>query len=1210
MDPDFSEKTILDVALELGVRSETVLEAVQAIGLEAEGLDMSIDSELESMVVNHLVSEGSLPEKVAKGRGRRKRSDEPLADDDLITEALGASKDGFSQSQIPRQIVLESSFDESKSWFSRLFGKKKNLANSLKEHAYSADEIDSLFAQTVSSSPSSERFGESREVDDALSRESMPYSEDVEDFVEADLNTDLYDVDDDPDALDDTEVDPELMSDLDGLDIDDESISEEELEDVSLEDLSEDIGLDPEDVENLSLGEEDEDLEIGEEEMEGLDDLDDLDDESVEGEEGEHGLEDEDEEAPRPPGYIEKLLSRIQLSPQESWALMIGSASIMLLLLGIAAYWYTFNSPSARVGLYDEAVAAFEDAETDRELDNYYQSAEYYRDSAGLFREYINQFPDSPLTEQAFEQMCDAWWQVATYSEEEGEETAMEEGYREAAELYESYLNFLDRRAQQAVFDPNAESFQQFPDETKRMNALRRIAIANRKLQQFQVAAEFLSEFVEKHGRADDDFSEYELLAETYIDWSKTNSEEEIALLGNAVDVYQQAIDILQSRPDVNHEQLMRIYAGMGDIEKQRYDRSLEMGQNLESGERLREAIAFYERAEEQARMVDVLRPSDKIRVLKSLADNYLIQGRENGKIWGQQEFEAEHHPVGQARDIILQRVENAKEETERFLNDANQLYDELLQEPLSQAVLEDILSSKAESLYILRDYRGAIAAGEQLLTNEDDLSKPTKDEILYLMGHAAWSLAQAGETDFTMMKDYYRRALEQEPLYPKKETAEFKPGEMSHLAEIRLTNTYYLVDGDYEQAIQRFNRAVDNYPNTGYTFLTLYWFGNALEKYGDTLMEEALAEEEIHGGPTESSIQKRNRARKLYEDAVSEYSRGIEVRDESTHVDKYNRRFLIEILFDRGNSAFKAGNYRQAEDFLLNAKNEFSGNRVAQQYLPQAIERLGDINNALGDYERASMHYRDYIDKTFVDPEARVRLKLADVYRNQLSGDLARRRYNEIVRSYGTQDRNGPGFYALKSIAESHLQEAGTLSGQQRVDKLQEALGGYANLAARFPHSADETLPDDTDSLRSIGNIHFQLDNFEQAIPAYKTYLNSKPDSERGGMIQYRIGKSHLAIGQPQEAIDELLTITSDQMDTASQYADALLLLGQAYEAQANIFLQNGQDALWEQNMNNAMREYTQVFETGIDSKIQEARRSRQALDTLLKSRQGLSMN
>ncbi len=61
-------KSVLQLALELGVRGETLLQTMKHMGLEAEGTDSPIDPGLEDSIIEQMVDDGNVPSSMlAKG---------------------------------------------------------------------------------------------------------------------------------------------------------------------------------------------------------------------------------------------------------------------------------------------------------------------------------------------------------------------------------------------------------------------------------------------------------------------------------------------------------------------------------------------------------------------------------------------------------------------------------------------------------------------------------------------------------------------------------------------------------------------------------------------------------------------------------------------------------------------------------------------------------------------------------------------------------------------------------------------------------------------------------------------------------------------------------------------------------------------------------------------------------------------------------------
>lgn len=1221
-------KTALELALELGVRAETVLNAMKEAGIDADDPMAEIDTVLEDRLVEQMVDSGALPQSVQKGKGRRQLSDDPIVDDDAVNAALGASREGYSESNIPRQIALESSFDKPPSFFQRMFSKPKNLARTLKNNDYTPDELNSFFTESSTkdrstSSPFEEREPQSQDGQDddqaALDGDEDLFPDElqaIDDYVPEEEGSDEDDGIDvdiaDEAGLEDMDLDPEMMDDLDDVDLGDADLDSE------LSDLSDELGLDSSDLESEPSDDEDD------VELEGLDeaiddiDLDDEDLEIPDDEEGEEGESDElsDEEEEYAPGYLERILSRIHLSQTETLALMGGSLSIMLLVLGLTAYWWMYNSPRAQEDLFTSAMEHYSEANNIADDTNYKRpELEMWKDRAAEleaatadFRKFIQQFPQNPLVGDAFENLSDITYELAQLYEANAGESETdpvadkaEETYRKVTQLYGQYLDFLDEQAI-AASTVGVTGAAQFADVEKQKDALWRIALSQQKLQRWNEAVDKFEEFARRFGNSPEAIEAIRQTGNIYTEWAKLDKENEPELLQEAMQRYRRA---LNNTPDHQHLTRSELYSDMGDIEYRLYERSQQQEKAEQADAHLRESIAYYERAEEEARQVDGLSNRQKIDIFKPLADMYLQRGRAAGDLWSRNEESARLFPEGIAyRKTLEDEAERQRERTLEFLNKANALYDDMLAETNDKELLEDILYNKTESLFIMREYPEAKQAGEMLLEIGDDLTPDIRIKINYLLGHIAWEMARQTD-DYSDVKKYYREALSLNPFYPQE-----SQGEISHLSTLRLTNAFFIVDKRYEDALKRYRNATLNYPSTDYTYLTHYWYGKALDEYG----HDWLARDEETNTPrpdeTENAEEQESKTSndypdygtpaKVFEDAVQVYNRAIETREDSKYVDVQNKSYLIEMMFNRGHSAFFAENYREAEKYLQQAIDEFGDAPPAKKEIPGAIERMGDINALLADYDRAIGHYLDYLNEAYPDPNARIRMKLADAYLQKLAEDDARQWYRRIVRDFGLPRQKGPGFEALKKIARSHIQEAALKLDEDSVNELQQSLQVFDELAQAYPLPANPDLPDDAESLQAIGNIQYRLRNYPDSIEAYKAYLNTA-DPQRVGMINYRIGQAHLDMNQPDQAIDALSNITERSMDNMEQYADTLLLLGDAYQERAKQFNQAGDDGLYETYLRRAADAYERVSVTGETEKIQKAQVQRQLINSIL---------
>ncbi|MBZ0257692.1 tetratricopeptide repeat protein, partial [bacterium] len=679
------------------------------------------------------------------------------------------------------------------------------------------------------------------------------------------------------------------------------------------------------------------------------------------------------------------------------------------------------------------------------------------------------------------------------------------------------------------------------------------------------------------------------------------DKEEEPNMLNKATERYKQALERLEQDADKNRLALSQLHAELGDIQYRLYERSYEQEKEEQADAFLRESIGHYEAAEQEVRKVNNLSTQQRNKILKPLADMYLMRGRAAGDLWNRNEESAKSFPEGiRYRQTLLDEADRQRQLAQDFLSKANTLYDEMISTD-DKELKEDIIYNKTEALFIMRKYPEALAAGKILIGDDDDasdLSRSVNAKLHYLLGHVAWEMAKE-DKDYTNVKKFYRKALELDPFYPKD-----RQGEISHLATLRLTNSYFLVDKDYEGALARFRRAIDDYPDTDYTFLTLYWMGKALDEYGQSLNDEADKIEA--GSQTQSSKQQvkdlREKAAKQYKDAVLTYDRAIESGDRSKFIDVQNKSYLIEIMFNRGHSAYFAGEYREAEKLLQEAMDKHKNDAAAKKYIPESIERQGDINALLANYDKAIDYYREYLGEAYPDPNARVKMKLADAYLRHFSPDRAREWYNRIVRDYGTpKGEKGPGFEAMKKIARSHIQEAALKIDTESDNEFKKALGAFDDLAKRYPLPNNPKLPDDAESLHAIGNIQYRLKNYPESISAYKAYLRHADAPQRTGIIRYRIGQAYLDMNQPAQAVQELGNITEKSMDNLTQYADALILMGEAYEEQANQYQQSGDDGMYELYLRKAEEAYKRVKVTGSADRIAEADTKRKLIATIL---------
>lgn len=1261
MDPleEQSSKSILQIAGELGVRSNSVQKALRELGVNVDDPSSPVDPDLEDVLIDHLIDQGTVPSKFKR---KTKDSDEPFMSDDLLLEAMGAGEDGFSEERIPRQMRVESGFAEKPSWFERFFGKKKEneVVRSLRESERTSDDLDRMFAPI-----------EKRSQSAGLSPLAAPEQDDF--FGQEDE----YEEVEEPSI----ELSDDILDEFDDLDMD----GIEDIADLELEGFEE-LSKEAEEAQEEEPAAEEETEETQEEETES--------EGEEEGEEGEVEEADEEDEDEIPVGMFERVLSRIHLTPAEMWTVTGGSLAIMLVLLGITIYWYMFKSPSATEDLWTRAEAKYEDAEGFEDVTTA-QRIQYYGEASDLLLRFIDEFPEHDNVELAFRYLCDSHYEKAyLHKTQDDQEDLMIEEFKNSISYFNQFLNYLESEADDVslklsllpnindIEDPDEKKLQRdlmarlinqtFPDPVLQEEAMRHKGHAHWELGEYPEAVEAFKEYLNKYSGHDNAPPIRLHIGDIYQEWAAKNKENEFDLLDEATFAYEDAIAAL---PDNQHLAKMNLYKGLGEIEEKIYLRLRIDGREESMQDPLDEAIAYLQKSYDEAQLVgENLLPEDQIKVYKFLSDLNLTRGEMAVEKLEEWERVKEDFREGEYLQVMEQGVSDKREEANLYLQNSLALYEELLK---LETLLEDpdkfdILYNKANAQRLIRDYDEALATAEELneelgeikpsTSQEPDPYKDIRVKNAYLLGHIAWDKAGYdwkqdiinnrrrslnSSQYYTNVKKYYQEALAEDGFYPEEEN-----GIVSHLADIRLTNVLYIQEQEYEQAIERFKTMVGLWPEDDYSYLTYYFYGKTLELYGDEKRNELqqVNDEIKQFGITPELYKKRNDLQtemaNLYQDAIIQYGKAIEVRPSSQYVDINNEQYLVEMNFHRGFSAFKQGKYINdpskidAENLLTNALQKYRNHPVAREkYVAPAIERLGDLYRTIGLYDTAIDKYREYIDNAYEDEQSKVRMKLADTYLTSLSYDEARMWYQRIIdenpppskadidraRRMGKTVERGPAYEALKKKAQTYLDQAtiavteATAPVNNRHKYLEQALDAYQKFAHAYPidpennnqyQPGDPRIPVDSETQRVIGNIYFELEDYPNAAKNLLAYLNQFPNAPHRGQIYNKIGQSYIQAGMIDEAINRLYLVNQQDITNPSQFADVKLNLAQAYELKADEFLDQGNSIQYELRLQDAIKAYTEVIKTGVTDKATYAQEKQKSLLQILRNRQDQQAN
>ncbi len=704
MDPfaETSSKSVLEIAGELGVRSNSVLKALKDLGVSADDPSTPVDPDLEDVLVDHLINQGAVPSKFKRPK---QVTGEPFMSDALLFEAMGAGEDGFSETRIPRQLRVESGFAEEPSWFNRLFGQKRetDVVRSLRESPKTDEELNSLFGS--SKLPSGRR-----------SPSPLAAPNDEQDFLEETPEPTI-------------ELSEDILETFDDLDM--EGI--EDIADIELEGLDE---LSQEAEQQKQEEEEQPEEEPEEQPKEESEEPEETEEEVSEEETGEETEEDEEDEE-IPMGMFERFLSRIHLTPTEMWTVTGGSLAIMLTLLGITIYWFWYKSDRADMSLWEQATTAYFEAlnavneETGQPLSPAEQAATY-GEAAELFSTYLKRFPEPENlqnTTNGLRYLCNSHFQKAQLHQQLEETDPMTEEYQEAVYYYEQFLEYLEEKAnktseilsilpdtEEARAERRRYLSETFPDQELQEEALFNRGYAYWQLDEYNSAVQAYREYLNKFSGHQNAPQVRLNIGRIYEEWAVANKENELELLEQADLAYNEAIEAL---PDDAHIEKMKLYEGLGRIKNAIFERHRKDNQKEAMENPLMEAIAYLENAEEEARQAgDALSIDDKIRVFKSLGDLYLTRGEIAEEELRDLERVQQDFRQGDYKNTLDEGVKEKKETTDQFIINALALYNELLDKRdiiPNEIDAFELMYNKASGLRLLGEYEDALATAQEL---------------------------------------------------------------------------------------------------------------------------------------------------------------------------------------------------------------------------------------------------------------------------------------------------------------------------------------------------------------------------------------------------------------------------------------------------------------------------------------------------------------
>ncbi len=1330
------ESTVLDLATRLGVRSQVVMDTLSSLGLEVDDPTAPLDPQVEERLVDQMVESGQVASRARKKAKKRRSSQQPLADDMILQEALGASESGFSRGSVPQEVAHMMP-EEKPSFLERLGLRKPRqreepdtfrgaLEPEGEKEDYSAavateppPEREPIFQPSPPPSQEPESFLDDEEDDlglnledvsagmedldltedeepaeepqpepapkrgsqSAAKTEPVPDQEQEEADLGEDFDLDALDLDEEESSDAGTEEDLGEDVDLDSLDLGEEEEAETEKEgeteaesaaQETAADSEKDIGEDI-DLEGIDLGEEEqgeggeeeqaepeaepsgegeadlgEDLDLegldlgdgddselqdllgdGSEEdiLQGLEDLDlgdfgeeeeeetpaeeEAEAEAEEGEEDEEeGEEDEEEEdedeeeedEEEEPGFLERIILKLNLSPIEMIAAATGSLLVMVTALGLTVYYYMNYSPRKAADLWETGYRAYQsEVLGDRNLNTIVDS----------FTRLLVDFPEDPHLEEAAYLLARAHYRRAEEVAKEKPDAA-KSYYAETVDYFYKFLE-EQRRIGDRLAQKQGEGYRRYMRTDYQEDAYYYIALAYEKQDEYEQALEAYENYLEHYPNSDRAPQIRVTLGDIYRKWAGVDENARTERLLQAIEQYESALE----HPSIKEKQRVALHNAMGDIYRLLYDTTKEeyrrgfLDRTLKQYRTSEKLLA--QREHEDAEEENLEQTKLEQNLAEGLADTLLVLGTNSANLVEQiTRSVSAFQRSDPLRKRQLAEAENQRATAEKRLSEAAILYSRLLGlEPdaslITQSPTVEILASEsteqeggilttdeedrikknlADAYFQMGKYNKAMDVAIPLIQEleERDPDSEYLAPLCYLVGDAAW---EVGDYERRVV-DYYRKGREQNPLYPP------GSGERSHKAALRMANTYFsrgLSRGDVgqlESAISEYNRILREFPETDWTYFTRYWLAKTYEKHADVLSTPNTE----HYDP--------EAARENYQYAYNQYQLALEARDRSGLVDKDDRDAQKDCYFRSGQCAYKANDLGRAREMLSEA---ILWSATGAPGDPRAIpcrELLGDIYLELGHPDHAIRIYEHYLDQKYHqldergDSLSRVSLKLAKSYLRRFSYGQARKvlervvRDNPVERKPGTGEVvEGPKLKAQRLLAQSYRDEADVSFDDARREALLAADQEYVDLL--------EINPKEYSALRAIAEINFELANpqssdyYDRAAEFFRRYVESgavDADEDRDEVL-YRWGDSYYHLGEYEKAADALKRIHGTTISNA-MYGRALLLLGDCYE---RIAAQQTGDFEKKHYLNEAQQAYQNVTQTQDPFATQAAR-------------------
>ncbi|MFA5144970.1 MAG: tetratricopeptide repeat protein [Candidatus Omnitrophota bacterium] len=500
--------------------------------------------------------------------------------------------------------------------------------------------------------------------------------------------------------------------------------------------------------------------------------------------------------------------------------------------------------------------------------------------------------------------------------------------------------------------------------------------------------------------------------------------------------------------------------------------------------------------------------------------------------------------------DVLLLGKAILMTETNR-VNEAEGIYQELLNTTLDPLVLIQAYLGKGDALYNLADYQEAVNVYKEAIVKAGagTVSGEMVDKLHY---NLAWAFLKQGE---------FKEAIKEFQKIIK--TSDDNIVKASALCQI---GDAYQDSGDYNKAQETYDTILKDYPDNFYGDYVQYQLGLTLLKNSN------------YDGAVLSFLTLKNNfpKSKLLDDAS--YALGLayfQKQDYNSSKDvfaKFQEEFKDsslrpQAMYLLGTSLYNLGDFPGAIEVFKNIARGYGQDteltQKAEYEIADCFYQMGEEKEAMARFKALRSKYPD----SKLTPE--IMWWLGEYYYRHNELELARRYFTSLIRDFPKSNLIADAYYALGSsfTEESRYEEAienfkkieepgrSDLSGQAAVaiadiyvkqDKADSALNTYQEVIKEYPGLTNLVYP-------KMAGLFYKMNKLAQALDFYRQSLDLVPAKEMAG-IQFKIAEVLEAQEKIQEAIEEYLKVTYLYAEDNNLAVKALLRVAEIYEGKGDL--------------------------------------------------------